>query len=139
MPAAADLPEPSQVAPERPARPLDPQELDRVVAAVLADPSLATAVGLGDVVRVEVRATAPAGGAGAQVVLWFAAPVLPAVQPWEVLCDIGGQTSTWDGVAARVDLRTGSAEGSPVWPGGVNCLGLRLADPDAGEGSRSTS
>jgi hypothetical protein len=106
---------------------LTQRAVDRTVASALADPTVASALANGDVERVLVQAAAtgmPGGAPAGAVAFLFAAPVTPASSPYEVLCDIAGQTPQWSGVAARVELERGQVESSPIWLTGANCVGM---------------
>ncbi len=117
------LPEAVQLDPPGSDRRLTAEETERVVSTALAEPEVASAVREGTVARVLVRA-APGGGPGGTVAFLFASPVEPGRRHFEVLCDIGGQTPDWRGVAARVALPAGDVEGSPIWRTGANCVGM---------------
>jgi hypothetical protein len=126
---AAPLPEPIQLPPQGNAERLTRKQVAFTVSRAQTDRELKRALRQGRVRRVLVRA-APTGAPGDRgaglVAFLFDAPVRPSSVPWEVLCDIGGQTEEWKGVAARVLLEDGEVESSPVWLTGANCVGMRV-------------
>ena len=124
-PERAPFPDPVQLTPLGGAERLTSDQVAFVVATARADPIVGTALGQGPVSEVRVRAAStgtPDGPPVGAVAFGFREPVDPRQVPWKVLCDIGGQTRQWRGVAARVILRTGEVESSPIWLTGANCV-----------------
>lgn len=124
---AVTLPPPVQLAPPEGRARLTPDDVDAVLSGALHDVAVSSAIKEGTVAQVVIRASTtgePSGGEAGDVAFLFAEPVRPAGTPWEVLCDIGGQTEQWSGVVARVVLASGAVDGSPVWLTGANCVGM---------------
>ena len=118
------LPAPRQLPAPPGAEPLDAQQVARLITAATADRHVTAALREGAVSDVTVRAGEPdtVGTSTGVVAFWFRAPVTPTAVPWDILCDIGGQTEEWRGVAARVES-SGQVESSPIWSTGANCVG----------------
>lgn len=137
--ASSSLPSPRQLPPAGATGPLTDQQVDDLVAAALRDPPLRAAVAQGVVTQVLVRASLDASRPDltAEVVFSFEQAVLPTQVPWEVLCDIGGQTPEWSGAVARVVVGSGSVESSPLWLTGANCVGVTVPE-DPGPAARSS-
>jgi hypothetical protein len=115
---------PAQVSPAPGASLLTQKQIEAATVSALAEPTVAAAVRQGSVERVQVRADAQGGRT---VVLLFRTPIEPTGNLWPVLCDIGGQTKEWNGVAVRIIAGSGqSIDSSPVWLTGRNCVGAHI-------------
>lgn len=126
--ASPKRPRAIQLDPPPAAQRLQTSDVDRIVSTASADPTTAEALRQGRVARILVRAGLP--GHPATVAFLFETPLKPQASPYEVLCDIAGQTAEWRGVAASVDVHSGAIESSPLWMTGANCVGA--VEPDGG-------
>jgi hypothetical protein len=116
---------PVQVSPAPGASLLTQQQIEAAAVQALAEPTVAAAVRQGSVEKVQVRADAQGGRT---VVFLFRTPIEPTGNLWPVLCDIGGQTKEWKGVAVKIAAAGSgqSIDSSPVWLTGRNCVGAHV-------------
>jgi len=114
-------PDPVQLDSAAGAQRLTARQASAVAATAAGDPAIATALREGEVGRVVVQALP----AGAAVAFLFTEPAEPAASPFEVVCDIAGQTPGWRGVAALV-AGGRVQDASPVWLTGANCAGIAV-------------
>ncbi|MEV4629848.1 hypothetical protein AB0J90_26645 [Micromonospora sp. NPDC049523] len=126
-PNAYPLPRPTQLPPTAGRPSLTEAQIETAVSTASQDATVAAALGQREVAQVQVQATTvgvPGEKTAITVAFLFRQPIESEAPIWSRLCDIGGQTAQWRGVAARVGPGA-EIQSSPIWMTGANCVGAQ--------------
>lgn len=118
------LPDPRQLEPAAGAQRLTDEQVESAAEHAADDDEVAAIVDAHEIEEVLVQAgpQEQLGDTSTWVAFMFPEPAMPKVEPFTMLCDIGGQTDEWLGVVVRVDIDgSNTSSSSPIWTTGADC------------------